>query len=73
MLETCFLNRILSFDSGAARTFAGIATAQRDLGWPVAWSDCQNAAVARSHHMALATRNTADFEWIEIVDPWAGI
>ena len=72
MLETGFSNRILPFDSGAARAYAGIAAARRRLGRPIAQSDCQIAAIALARGMAVATRNIRDFDdmGLEIFDPW---
>ena len=74
MMETGFANRVLPFDSGAARAYAGIAAARRRRGRPIAQADCQIAAIARSCGMAVATRNIRDFEdmGIEIFDPWDG-
>ena len=74
MLETGFANRILPFDSGAARAYAGIAAARRRRGRPIAQADCQIAAIARARGMAVATRNIRDFDdmGIEIFDPWDG-
>ena len=74
MLETGFANRVLPFDSGAARAYAGIAAARRRRGRPIAQADCQIAAIARARGMAVATRNIRDFEdtGIEIFDPWDG-
>ena len=72
MLGMGFSNRILPFDSGAARAYAGIAAARRRLGRPIAQADCQIAAIAHARGMAVATRNVRDFEdiGIEIFDPW---
>ncbi len=72
MLDEAFENRVLPFDSGAARAYADIAAMRRSAGRPVGTADCQIAAIARTRHMALATRNVRDFEDIdvEIVDPW---
>ena len=71
MLRDAFEDRVLPFDSDAARAYGNIAAARRSAGRPVAHADCQIAA-ARS--MAVATRNVRDFEdtGVEIVDPWAG-
>ena len=73
MLSEAFGNRILPFDSGAARAYADIAARRRAAGRPVAPADCQIAAIARSRSMALATRNVRDFEDADtkVVDPWA--
>ena len=68
-------NRILPFDSGAARAYAEIVAARRAAGRPVSQSDSQIAAIARSRGMAVATRNVRDFEGagVAVVDPWGGI
>lgn len=73
MLRDAFEDRVLPFDSDAARAFGNIAAVRRSLGRPVAPADCQIAAIAASRGMAVATRNVRDFEnmGIEIVDPWA--
>ena len=73
MLRTGFANRILPFDSAAARACAEIATARRATGRPISQPDGQIAAIARARGMAVTTRNVRDFEdtGIELVDPWA--
>ena len=72
MLRDAFEDRILPFDSDAARAYAGIAAARRSTGCPIGSADCQIAAIARSRDMAVATRNVRDFEalGVEVVDPW---
>ena len=72
MLRDAFEDRVLPFDSAAARAYAEIAAARRAAGRPVAPADCQIAAIARSRNMAAATRNVRDFAdmVIEVVDPW---
>ncbi len=74
MLHAAFENRILPFDSGAARAYAFIAAKRRFAGRAVAPADCQIAAIARARGMEVATRNVRDFEdmGIEIIDPWDG-
>lgn len=73
MLRDAFDDRVLPFDSDAARTYGHIAAARHLAGRPVASADCQIAAIAAARRMRLATRNVRDFEGmgIEIVDPWA--
>ena len=73
ILREDFEDRILPFDSDAAREYAGIASSRRSAGRRVAPADCQIAAIARSRGMAVATRNVRDFEdtGIDLVDPWA--
>ena len=74
MLRDAFEDRVLPFDSDAARAYGSIAAVRRSAGRPVAPADCQIAAIAASRRMAVATRNVRDFEGmgIAIVDPWAG-
>lgn len=74
MLSDAFDDRVLPFDSDAARAYGYIAAARRAAGRPVASADCQIAAIAATRRMRIATRNVRDFEdmGIEIVDPWAG-
>jgi predicted nucleic acid-binding protein len=73
ILEEDFRNRILPFDSAAARAYAGIAVGRRSAGRPISQFDCQIAAIVACHAAVLATRNTADFEGcgIEMINPWA--
>ena len=74
MLKAGFANRVLPFDSGAARAYAQIAAARRRGGRPIAQADCQIAAIAQARGMAVATRNVRHFEdmGIEILNPWDG-
>ena len=73
ILREDFEDRVLPFDSRAAREYADIAAYRRTAGRPVAPADCQIAAIARSRDMTVATRNIRDFAdmEIELVDPWA--
>ena len=74
ILREDFEDRILPFDSAAARQYADIAASRRAAGRPVAPADCQIAAIARSRDLMIATRNIRDFAdmEIELVDPWVG-
>ena len=69
MLRDAFEDRVLPFDSDAARAYGHIAAGHR-----VASANCQIAAITTAHRMRLATRNVSDFGdmGIEIADPWAG-
>ncbi len=75
MLREDFANRILPFDSNAARAYAEIAASRRAAGRPVKEFDCQIAAIAHSRSMAIATRNVRDFEsmGINILNPWEDV
>ena len=74
ILREDFDERILPFDSAAARAYAAIAAARRAAGCAASPADCQIAAIARSRRMAVATRNVRDFDdmGIDLLDPWAG-
>ena len=74
-LNLGFAERILPFDSAAARAYAEIAAVRRSAGRPISEADCQIAAIARSQGMAVATRNIRDFSetGVEAIDPWAGV
>jgi hypothetical protein len=72
ILREDFANRILSFDSQAARGYAIIVAARKSIGRPVGVFDAQIAAIARAHGGAVATRDLRDFEHcgIELINPW---
>ncbi len=67
-----FEERILPFDSDAAREFAGIVGARRRRGRPITQADAQIAAIAKAYGAVIATRNTKDFEHcgVKAVNPW---
>lgn len=68
-----FDQRVLGFDSSAALAYAEIMGHRKEVGRPMSVLDGQIAAIARSRRMALATRNTRDFEecGLEVVNPFA--
>lgn len=74
MLREDFEGRVLPFDSDAARAYAEIAASRRAAGRSVPQTDCQIAAIAQAHGMAVATRNVRDFAdtGIDVIDPWGG-
>ena len=69
-----FENRILPFDSDAARVYASIAAARRAAGRAFSQADGQIMAIARSRGMTVATRNVRDFEDMggNVINPWQG-
>lgn len=71
-LEIGFAERILPFDSAAARAYAAIAADRRGVGRPIGDADCQIAAISRSRGASLVTRNVRDFEGtgVDVLDPW---
>ena len=73
-LEVGFTERILPFDSAAARAYADIASRRRRAGRPIGEADCQIAAISLSRSAVLVTRNVRDFNGtgIDVIDPWTG-
>lgn len=72
MLREDFDERILPFDSAAARAYAVIAAARRAAGRPINHADCQIAAIARCRDASVATRDVDGFagSGIELINPW---
>jgi predicted nucleic acid-binding protein len=67
-----FEQRILDFDEPAARMYAEVMGRRKALGRPLSVLDGQIASIARSNHLAVATRNVRDFEecGIDIINPF---
>lgn len=75
MFAEDFVGRCLPFDEDAALYYARIVSARTRMGRPISVEDAQIAAIALAHRMRLATRNTADFAFIdglELINPWDG-
>lgn len=72
MIAEDFAGRVLPFDSAAAVAFAMIFADRRAAGRPIAFPDCQIAAIARAQGAAMATRTVNDFEGcaVELINPW---
>lgn len=73
-LDLGFGERILPFDSAAARACAEIASERRRTGRPIGEADCQIAAISHSRGATLIARNVRDFEGtgLDVIDPWVG-
>jgi predicted nucleic acid-binding protein len=71
-LFTEFEDQVLSFDQRAARAYANIVSRRENLGAPIDGFDAQIAAICATQSAALATRNTKDFEYLDIplISPW---
>lgn len=67
-----FEQRILAFDAEAARCYGDVMGHRREIGRPMSTLDGQIAAIARTHRMAVATRNVRDFEdcGFEVLNPF---
>ena len=71
-LLALFGERVLPFDTGAARAYAGLAVAARAAGKGFPTPDGYIAAIAAANGFAVATRDTAPFAaaGVPFVDPW---
>jgi len=67
-----FADRILSFDTGAARHYAELAVKARGAGKGFPTPDGYIAAIAASRGFVVATRDTSAFDaaGLEVIDPW---
>ena len=65
-------DRIVDFDLGASRRYADVLAFLERAGRNPKTADCQIAGIALTRGMALATRNTKDFEGLglELMNPW---
>ncbi len=72
ILNEEFARRILPFDEGAAPEFARIVAARNAAGRPISQFDAMIAAIAGSHHAAIATCNRSDFHGcgVRTMNPW---
>jgi toxin FitB len=67
-----FANRILPFDTQAARVYGRWAGDGKKREYPLSVTDAQIAAIAYTRGLTVATRNTVDFENlpIRLINPW---
>lgn len=68
-----FSAQVLPFDAVAAGHYANVVVERELTGAPISGFDAQIAAICRTHHAALATRNTDDFDrlGLDVIDPWS--
>ena len=68
-----FTDRILPFDTGAARRYADLAVKARAAGKGFPTPDGYIAAIAASHDFAVASRDSSAFTaaGLAVIDPWA--
>lgn len=62
------LERVLPFDSDAARSYSLILSSRTAIGRPISVLDAQTAAICDSWKAMLVTRNARDFELIKGVE-----
>ena len=67
-----FTERILPFDADCTVTYAQLKESMRRAGQSIAAADGYIAAIAMTHGLAIATRDTAPFAacGLEVIDPW---
>jgi len=68
-----FTGRCLPFEETAAIEYGQLASQSRKFGRPMSVEDAQISAIALTHGMSLATRNTKDFSSIDslkLINPW---
>lgn len=66
--------RAYAYDEDAARAYARIVASRRAAGRRVTKpEDAMIAAIAAAHGLAVATRNTGDFEdmGVDLINPWS--
>jgi predicted nucleic acid-binding protein len=67
-----FANRVLDFDAQAADVYGDLVVAREHAGMRPEGFDGLIAAIAKSHGLPIATRNTDDFQGfgVDVIDPW---
>ncbi|MDR3068817.1 MAG: type II toxin-antitoxin system VapC family toxin [Cellulomonas sp.] len=65
-------HQLLPYDVPAAHRFGDLTAAREAAGRPISVADAQIAAICLSRGATLATRNTRDFELLDldVVNPW---
>ena len=68
-----FATRILAFDLPATQAYADLMAKAQAAGQPIGMADGLIAAIARTHGMRVATRDTAPFAaaGVPVIDPWS--
>lgn len=71
-IALAFDQRVLAYDELATRAYGELMGHRKALGRPMSVPDGQIAAIARSRHLAVATRNVPDFEncSVDVIDPF---
>ena len=67
-----FAGRILPFDEQASQAYATLRANARTAGRAIATADGYIAAIAVTHGLAVATRDTSPFEAVglKVINPW---
>jgi predicted nucleic acid-binding protein len=72
LFNSDFPGKVLPFDVHAATVYADIVASSRSKGRTISFADGQIAAICIDHEAVLATRNTKDFDFLDIalINPW---
>jgi toxin FitB len=72
IINITFLGRVLNFDVAAARSYALVFEALRQIGFNGETSDVQIAAIAQLHGASVATRDIKPFRaaGLKVINPW---
>lgn len=67
-----FAGRVLSFDMACTQVYATLIAKARAAGLAIAAADGYIAAIAATHGLAVATRDTGPFEaaGVAVINPW---
>lgn len=67
-----FVGRVLAFDVSCTQAYADVRTTARTHGVALAPADAFIAAIAATHRLAMATRDTTPFKaaGLTVINPW---
>ncbi len=65
-IEAEFSGRVIGFSMEAARRYGALSAARRAVGRSMETKDAMIAAICLTHGATLATRNTKDFEGLDL-------
>ncbi len=74
MFQEDFFGNCFPFDESCSNQYAAVVSNRRRSGFSITTEDAQIAAIALSHNLPLATRNTKDLLHIEglmLHNPWS--
>ena len=72
LITEMFAGYVLAFDVDSSAHYANIVATRTRAGRPISGLDAQIAAVCTQHDATLATRNTDDFDGLNLnlINPW---
>lgn len=72
LITETFAGYVLAFDVDSSEYYANIVATRTHAGRPISGLDAQIAAVCAQHDGTLATRNTDDFDGLDLnlINPW---